>query len=423
MKNGKAGPADKVELRRRAEECMKADRAAKGPSDSEADAKKLLQELQIHQIELEMQNEELMRSRSETDTLMEDYLDIYDFAPIGHFTLNPEGVIVQVNLTGASLLGIERSRLIGRQFRFHVSDESYPVFNTFFKKTFEGETIESCEVKLPNGVSPSRFVQLEARLSEDRKKCRLAMIDITARRRAEAALDEKSQQLENVNKELESFSYSVSHDLRAPLRAIDGYSRMILKKEGDKFDKDTQDKFKVIRSNIQRMNQLIDDLLAFSRTVKLDLSVSTVDVEGIFRDAWQELQRTNPDRRMTLKIDKLPQCMGDRNLVTQVCINLLSNAVKFTKLRDTALIEAGGYLEGDESVFFVKDNGAGFNMAYHDKMFGVFQRLHSNEEYEGTGIGLALVKRIINRHSGRIWAEGKVDEGATFYFTLPTQQD
>ena len=256
-------------------------------------------------------------------------------------------------------------------------------------------------------------------MSEDKKKCRLAMIDITDRRQIEATLEERTRQLEDLNKELESFSYSVSHDLRAPLRAIDGYSRIILKKGKDEFDEDIWDKFQVIRSNAQKMNQLIEDLLSFAHLARLEPSVSKLDMQDLFQEAWKEQQRINPDRVMTLKINNLPPCVADRNLMMQVCTNILSNAVKFTMQREVALIETGGYVERDECVYFVKDNGAGFDMAYHDKLFGVFQRLHSGTEFEGTGIGLALVKRIINRHGGRIWAEGKVDKGATLYFSLP----
>jgi PAS domain S-box-containing protein len=423
MTKDRPEPSYKAEIRRRAEERIKANEEAIGPSDPEADLQKFHQELQIHQIELEMQNEELIESRNETNALLAKFNDIYDFAPIGYFTLNPDGIIRQVNLTGASLLGVERARLKGQQLRFYVSDDFRPVFNKFFSKTFEGETIESCELKLQNGEHPSCFVQLEARLSEDAKECNLAMIDITDRRKAEALLDERTRQLENINRELESFSYSVSHDLRAPLRAIDGFSQMILKKEGDRFDEDTRDKFQVIRSGTQKMNQLIDDLLSFAHIARMEPSVSKLDMQGLFHVAWQELQRDNHDRVISLKINKLPECMGDRNLMLQVCTNILSNAVKFTKLRNVALIETGGYLKNNECVYFVKDNGTGFDMAYHDKLFGVFQRLHSDTEYEGTGIGLALVKRIVNRHGGRVWAEGKVDKGATFYFTLPTRKE
>jgi two-component system sensor kinase len=243
--------------------------------------------------------------------------------------------------------------------------------------------------------------------------------DFTERKRAEDALKERTTELEAANKELESFSYSVSHDLRAPLRAIDGYARMILKKEGDKFDEETMRKFNVIRSNAQMMGQLIDDILTLSRVVKKHLSTSQLEMDAVIREVWKELETINPERNMKLTVQDVPVSYGDRTLIKQVYANLLSNAVKFTKYRDPALIETGGYAEGNENVYYVRDNGVGFEMEYYDKLFGIFQRLHKPDEFEGTGVGLATVERIVQRHGGRVWAEGKVNEGATFYFTLP----
>jgi two-component system sensor kinase len=232
------------------------------------------------------------------------------------------------------------------------------------------------------------------------------------------ALKERTVQLEAANKELESFSYSVSHDLRAPLRAIDGYARMILKKQGYNFDEDTLNKFNVIRSNAQMMGQLIDDLLAFSRLGRKQMSMSKIDMDQLVRDVWKELQAINPDRNMELTLKGVLPGYGDRALIKQVYFNLLGNAVKFTKHMDAAYIEAGGDTDGNEDVYYVKDNGVGFDMAYYDKLFGVFQRLHSADDFEGTGVGLAIVQRIIHRHGGRVWAEGKPDKGTCFYFTL-----
>ncbi|MGD1152930.1 MAG: ATP-binding protein [Syntrophales bacterium] len=243
--------------------------------------------------------------------------------------------------------------------------------------------------------------------------------DFTERKRAEDALKERTTELEAANKELESFSYSVSHDLRAPLRAIDGYARMILKKVGDKFDEETMRKFNVIRSNAQMMGQLIDDILTLSRVVKKHLSTSQLEMDAVIREVWKELETINPERNMKLTVQDVPVSYGDRTLIKQVYANLLSNAVKFTKYRDPALIETGGYAEGNENVYYVRDNGVGFEMEYYDKLFGIFQRLHKPDEFEGTGVGLATVERIVQRHGGRVWAEGKVNEGATFYFTLP----
>jgi light-regulated signal transduction histidine kinase (bacteriophytochrome) len=239
------------------------------------------------------------------------------------------------------------------------------------------------------------------------------------RKRAEEAIKERTLQLEAANKELESFSYSVSHDLRAPLRAIDGYSRMILRQQKDNFDENTKRQFNLIMDSTKMMGKLIDDLLALSRLGKESLSMSRLNMEDLTRDVWEELKAINPDRPIDLKIDHVPPGMSDRSLIKQVLVNILSNAIKFTRVREVPLIEVGGCAEETENVYYVRDNGVGFDMQYHDKLFGVFQRLHSVDDYEGTGVGLAIVQRIIHRHGGRVWAESKVDEGACFYFTLP----
>ncbi|MHB8910567.1 MAG: PAS domain S-box protein [Syntrophales bacterium] len=254
--------------------------------------------------------------------------------------------------------------------------------------------------------------------------------DISERKRIErelnertAALEERTRQMAAANKELESFSYSVSHDLRAPLRAIDGYSRMILRGQGDKFDENTRRQFNRIVEGARMMGQLIDDLLALSRLGREALSLSRINVEDLAREVWEELKVNNPDRTAEMKTGHIPPGAGDRSLIKQVFVNILANAMKFTKVRQAPLVEVGGYGTETENVYYVRDNGVGFDMEYHDKLFGVFQRLHSTEDYEGTGVGLAIVQRIIHRHGGRVWAEGKVDEGACFYFTLPKGGD
>ena len=248
-------------------------------------------------------------------------------------------------------------------------------------------------------------------------------IDITDMKRAEAALMEVNEKLElrvaERTAELEDFNYTVSHDLRAPLRAIDGYTRMLLKKHAGQFDDDALDKFDVIRNNARMMGQLIDDLLAFSRASRTELSLSDLDIADLTRGIWKDLTDANPDRRLTLKLSELPLVRGDLALIRQVLANLLANAVKFTKGREEALIEVGGQAVKGENIYTIKDNGVGFDMQYHNKMFGVFHRLHNDEEFEGTGVGLAIVQKIIQRHGGRVWAEGKVNEGACFHFSLP----
>ena len=222
--------------------------------------------------------------------------------------------------------------------------------------------------------------------------------DITDRKRAETALKEQAKQLEDVNKDLESFSYSVSHDLRAPLRAIAGYSQMILKKEGSAFRRRNPTAFPDDHGQTQRRwvgSSMI--CLAFSRLGSQAVAKRSLNMEELIGEVWQELVTINPDREMTLKIGQMPAACGDRALIRQVYSNLLGNAVKFTQGRNPAVIEAGSCVQDGETVYYVRDNGVGFDMKFYDKLFGVFQRLHSEEEYKGTGIGLALVKRIINQ--------------------------
>ncbi|MDQ5986610.1 MAG: Phytochrome-like protein cph1 [Syntrophus sp. SKADARSKE-3] len=227
------------------------------------------------------------------------------------------------------------------------------------------------------------------------------------------------KELEAANNQLESFSYSVSHDLRAPLRAIDGYSRMFLRKYGNKLDDEAARMINVIHDNTEKMGLLIDDLLSFSKVVKNEMRTSTIDMEALAGEIWRDIQEENPEREFEVRIAKLLPGAGDKHLIRQALFNIFSNAVKFTIKRKPAIIELNSYCEADKIVYSLKDNGVGFDMAYYDKLFGVFQRLHGGE-YEGTGVGLAIVQRIINRHGGRVWAESEPDKGATFYFTLPT---
>lgn len=228
-----------------------------------------------------------------------------------------------------------------------------------------------------------------------------------------------NSRLEAANKELEAFSYSVSHDLRAPLRAVDGFSKLLLQKFESALPAEGQKFLNLVCNSAQRMGQLIDDLLRFSRLGRQQLSMQRVSVQGLVNDVLKDLQEEREGRQVEIQIGELPDCFGDPPLLRQVFFNLLANALKFTRRKENALIEIGCEEHGGEHVYFVKDNGAGFDMEYADKLFGVFQRLHSTSEFEGTGIGLSIVQRIIHRHGGHIRAEAEVDQGAKFYFTLP----
>ena len=254
----------------------------------------------------------------------------------------------------------------------------------------------------------------------------LAIEDITERKEAEeviqmlnADLEQRAEALEDAVKELEAFSYSVAHDLRAPLRAIDGFSRLLVTSTAGHLDSEQERLLQVIQSNAQKMGQLISDLLAFSRMGRQELRKSNVNMEQLAQAVFAELRAANPDRSLEILMEAIPPALGDPSMLRQVWFNLLSNAVKFTRGRDPARIEISSQTEGGMNLYSVKDNGVGFDMHYTEKLFGVFQRLHSTREFEGTGVGLALVQRVIHRLGGKVQADGIVGEGATFTFTLP----
>jgi len=254
--------------------------------------------------------------------------------------------------------------------------------------------------------------------------------DITDQKRAEgeikalnSALRERMAEVDAANKELEAFTYSVSHDLRAPLRHVDGFSKLLLEQHEAELSPEARGYVAIIRDSVLQMGMLIDDLLNLTRVGRTQLSMQVTGLNTLVEEVRTELARANPDRMIEWKVDELPFVDCDPALMKQVFINLLSNAVKFTRPRKPAVIEVGTVLQEGQRAVFVRDNGVGFSMKYVNKLFWVFQRLHRAEDFEGTGVGLATVQRIIRKHGGRIWAEAGLDKGATFYFTLGSGDD
>jgi light-regulated signal transduction histidine kinase (bacteriophytochrome) len=255
--------------------------------------------------------------------------------------------------------------------------------------------------------------------------------DITERKEAEAAiaqlnrtLEQRAAELEAVNRELESFSYSVSHDLRAPLRSIDGFSQVLLEDYADRLDEEGRDALRRVRAASQRMGQLIDDILNLSRVARSEMRRETVDLSAIARAVADELRTRDPEREVEFLIQEGVTAAGDARLLRVVLENLLGNAWKYTSRHQRARIEFGTVRRGDGArVYYVRDDGAGFDMAYSGKLFGAFQRLHADAEFPGTGVGLSIVQRIVHRHGGEVWAEGRVEAGAVFRFVLaePTE--
>jgi signal transduction histidine kinase len=254
--------------------------------------------------------------------------------------------------------------------------------------------------------------QIEARKLAERETLKLNA-------ELEQRIHDRTAQLEIVNTELEAFSHSVSHDLRAPLRHINGFAEILKEEFSDQLPEKAKNYLDTISDSAKKMNILIDDLLNLSRTNRIELKKSMLKMNQVLDDALSEVQPLMENRKVDINISTLPEVIGDYNLLRLVWVNLLDNAIKYTRLRKKAVIKIDYKEEKEEFIFCIHDNGVGFDMNYAQKLFGAFQRLHSTDEFEGTGIGLSNVRRIISRHSGRTWAEAELDKGASFYFSLP----
>jgi PAS domain S-box-containing protein len=360
------------------------------------------------------------------------YRRLFETAKDGILILDAEtGMVVDVNPFLITTLGFSHEEFLSKAiwelgfFRdiwaneekfAELKDKEYVRYENLPLETSDGRRIEVEFVSNVYLVNGSKVTQCNVR-------------DVTARRQAEEALRqlnasleqrviERTIQLEAANKDLEAFSYSVSHDLRAPLRAISGFSKIVLEDHAATLNADGLRYLNMVDQSARQMGRLIDDLLTFSRTGRQPLTVQTVNTTDIVNACLTDLKDMQENRHVTISVGELPDCEADASLLRQVWLNLLGNALKYTRKSDPAVITVGSRREGGTDSYFVEDNGAGFDMKYADKLFGVFQRLHLADDYEGTGVGLALVQRIVERHGGRVWAEAKLNLGATFHFTL-----
>ncbi len=363
----------------------------------------------------------------------EKFAKVFHASPDGILVARLEdGLVLDLNESYERLLGYSRDESVGR---------TTAELGVWARPEQRGAFIE--EVKRRGSVSGYEFAlrHRDGRLRDvvtstviidiAGTPCLISIVrDISDQRRAEedirninVALEhrvkERTAELEAALRELESFSYSVSHDLRSPLRAIAGYARVIEEDYAAQIGAEGKAQLERIVSNAIRMGEIIDDLLDFARIGRAELKRAPIDMAGLAREVLAEQPEAGAGRRIDVRIGDMPRAMADRSLVRQVWSNLLSNALKYTRQREEAFIEAGGIVEYGEAHYYVRDNGAGFDMAYANKLFHVFQRLHRDSAFEGTGVGLATVARIVQRHGGRVWAEGVPDQGATFHFTLP----
>ena len=367
----------------------------------------------------------------------ERYRDIFERAVEGFFQSTPNGRFLSVNPSFARILGYDSPEEVVSTI-VNIPEQMYidASERDFFKRTMEesGSVVKGFEHNLRRKDGTGIWVSTNARAvsapdgtilyyegtSEDVTSRKLAEQEIRRLNEdLEARVRERTAQLEAANRELEAFSYSVSHDLRAPLRAIDGYTRILAEDYAPLLDAEGLRVCAVVQDNARRMGHLIDDLLTFSRLSRSEMQSSPIDMEVLVNSVFHELTTPEERERIDFSVGPLPKARGDAGLIRQIWTNLIANALKFSSKQDRAKIEIASEAGDGERVYRIRDNGAGFDMRYVQKLFGVFQRLHSEREFEGTGVGLAIVQRVIHRHGGRVWAEGEIEKGATFFFALP----
>ncbi|MGE5429951.1 MAG: PAS domain S-box protein [Syntrophomonadaceae bacterium] len=382
---------------------------------------------------------DLLKTTGITD--FRDYLEKYP----EEVTQSIEMVrILDINEATLELFEAEKKEDIINAFPGIAEQESYRVQRESITAIAEGKT--RFEVSSVRRTLKGKEIHVYIRwnvaegFEDTYGKVLVSIVDITELKKTEEALKEsneelnklneeledrvkkRTEQLEAANKELEAFSYSVSHDLKAPLRAIDGFSQILLDDYAPQFNPEAKKFLNIISKNAGQMEQLIEDLLSFSKIYNREKNEVVINMDAMVKSITDQVLKDNGSRSILFTIKDLPEAVGDRPMLQQVWINLISNAVKFTKDRETALIEIGGEKRENELVYYIKDNGTGFNMEYAYKLFGVFQRLHPASEFEGTGVGLAIVQRILRRHEGKIWAEAEQSKGATFFFSIPVRR-
>jgi PAS domain S-box-containing protein len=363
-----------------------------------------------------------------------DFRELVESAPDAIVISDPEGCIVLTNAQTEMLFGYRREELVGRQVEILVPERyraEHPSLRLGYVSAPHTRPMGAGLLLFARRKDGSEFpveISLSPIRSEGSLRIFSAIRDITQQHEAEqnirdlnARLARQNAELHAVNQELEAFSYSVSHDLRAPLRAIDGFSRILMDEHGAALDANANALLGRVRRAAQNMGRLIDDLLKLSRVTRTDLQIQDVDLSALANEVAEAQRQLAPERVVTFFCAPGLAVRGDAKLLHIALDNLIGNAWKFTGARGAAHIEFGMREEEGRTVYFVSDNGAGFDMAYADKLFGAFQRLHDSNEFPGTGIGLATVQRIIHKHGGRIWANAAVDQGACFQFTLPNE--
>ena len=380
------------------------------------DVDTLIHELQVHQVELEMQNEELRSSHRELEKLHEKYYDLYNFAPVGYFTIDLTSKILELNTTGADLLGFTKNYLAETRFIWYISRKSLKTFKYYLKEALNTIEKQKFDINLIQKNSSIFCAHVELLPQVDPEvQLKMAVVDISERKKLE-------DELKRSNDELQQFAYVASHDLQEPLRTISSFTQLLERRYQGKLDEDADEFMDYVVEAAQRMQQMIIDLLEYSRVVTKGGYFKEVNTNKSLDKALFNLKGIIESTNAVVTHNNLPTVIGDESQITKVFQNLISNAIKFKKEYKPPKIQifARKDNERNEYVFSVADNGIGMDPQYADRIFTIFQKLHTLDEYQGSGIGLSIVKRIIERHGGKIWVKSALEHGSTFYFTIPT---
>jgi PAS domain S-box-containing protein len=391
------------------------------------DKKRMEEELKKLNATLEKKVEDRTRELEKTKEL---YEDLYNNAPTMYLSVSVEDTMVQeCNTTYLQKTGFDKEEVIGKSiFDFYHAD-SLENAQEVFQQFVENGVIRNKELQLrkKNGEKIDVLMNASAAIDKNGKiiKSRSSFQDISSLKEAEKKimvlneqLNRQVEELKQVNIELESFSYSISHDLRSPLRAINGYA-FAIREDEEELSEGVSNMLDKIQTNSEKMGNLIDDLLQFSQVGRKKTKPGSFEMNNVVHQVVSELTEQNPQKKYKFLIDDLPKAFGDHAMIRQVLFNLISNAMKYSGREEHPVIQISG-VPGPKGMntYSVKDNGVGFDMKYQHKLFGVFERLHEYDSFEGTGIGLAIVKRVIDRHQGKVWAESEPNKGATFYFSI-----
>lgn len=404
-------------LRKKAEARVNESRLMEGEISKEK-IQETFHELRVYQTELELQNESLQKTRGELNASKIKYFDLFNLAPVSYVIIENNLAIREANLTFSQMVGSDVKNVLHKKLSSFVTADTQDTLYLHIRSALESGSKQSNEIKLKgNPEIDVRIVSIPVK-EEGKIAIQSTLLDITDIKMAQQTMEEHTKELQRSNAELQQFAYIASHDLQEPLRMITAYLGLLKKKYGDELSPQAREYMSTAMSGAERMRQLIDDLLQYSRIDTHGKEYTLVNLTKVAEEIKSDLQMAINDTGASVVIGPLPTIMMDESQITQVFQNLIANAIKFHG-QEPPRVEVTAHHGDHEWIIAVADNGIGIDPKFHGNLFKMFQRLHTREEYPGTGIGLAISKKIVERHGGRIWVESEVGKGSTFFFTIP----